>query len=136
MTDEQIALARRAVACKGWRWIAGMKAIRHEEHCTSWFRIEETLRRLTGDWASALPDLTDPATLGCLLALVREAWGAPRALVRLSANGKSFHVFDVDRVTMGGNWAAFLCGDLILQTEAEALVAALEAADRTRQSGG
>ena len=24
-----------------------------------------------------LPDLTDPATLGCLLALVREAWGDP-----------------------------------------------------------
>jgi hypothetical protein len=26
-----------------------------------------------------LPDLTDPATLGCLLALVREAWGQPFA---------------------------------------------------------
>lgn len=118
MTEEQIALARRAVACKGWRWMPGMA-----DH---WGR-----RLREGDWldpAAAFPDLTDPATLGCLLALVREAWGAPRALVRLSANGKSFHVFDVDRVTMGGNWAAFLCGDLIPQTEAEALVAALEAA--------
>lgn len=28
-----------------------------------------------------LPDLTDPATLGCLLALVREAWGDPTAMV-------------------------------------------------------
>ena len=27
-----------------------------------------------------LPDLTDPATLGCLLALVREAWGKPVAV--------------------------------------------------------
>jgi hypothetical protein len=63
-----------------------------------------------------------------VLALVREAWSAPRALVRLSANGKSFHVFDVDRVTTGGNWAAFLCGDHRIQTEEEALVSALEAA--------
>lgn len=31
-----------------------------------------------GAWGwhvGGLPDLTDPATLGCLLALVREAWG-------------------------------------------------------------
>ncbi len=24
MTEEQIALARRAVACRGWRWMGGM----------------------------------------------------------------------------------------------------------------
>jgi hypothetical protein len=30
-----------------------------------------------GEWSDALPDLTDPATLGCLLALVREAWQDP-----------------------------------------------------------
>jgi hypothetical protein len=30
------------------------------------------------------PDLTDPATLGCLLALVREAWRCPTAHVRQS----------------------------------------------------
>jgi len=117
MTEEQIALAKRAVACKGWRWMPGM--------ADCW---GGRVREGDGlDRSSAFPDLTDPATLGCLLALVRAAWSAPRALVRLSANGKSFHVFDVDRVTMGGNWAAFLCGDRGLQTEADALVAALEA---------
>ena len=119
MTEEQTALARRAVACKGWRWMPGMKVIDS-------VRMTEGMLKFTHH--SDLPDLTDPATLGCLLALVREAWGAPRALVRLSANGKSFHVFDVDRVTMGGNWAAFLCGDRNHRTEAHALVAALEAA--------
>ena len=101
MTENMIELAKRAVACKGWRWIAGMKAIRHEEHCTSWFRIEETLRRLTGYWASALPDLTDPATLGCLLALVREATTA---------------------------YASLTFEPGYLHTEVENLVAALEAA--------
>ena len=117
--DEAMALGLRAVACKGFRWMGGMKDMqgRTVTPCIL-FRAHP----------SDVPDFRDPATLGCLLALVREAWNAPRALVRLSANGKSFHVFDVDRVTTGGNWAAWLCGDRILQTEAEALVAALEAA--------
>jgi hypothetical protein len=138
MTEEQIALAKRAVACKGWRWMSGM--LRGDGFRCTW--VDEDERELAAptwcangiEWMNSrtgskdLPDLTEPATLGCLLALVREAWGAPRALVRLSANGKSFHVFDVDRVTMGGNWAAFLCGDRNHRTEAHALVAALEAA--------
>jgi hypothetical protein len=126
MTADMLDLARRAVACKGWRWTPGMlhgTAVGGE--LTSCYRVGDLTLYLDAD---RVPDLRDPATLGCLLALVREAWSAPRALVRLSSNGKSFHVFDVDRVTMGGNWAAFLCGDRILQTEAEALVAALEAA--------
>jgi len=32
-----------------------------------------------------LPDLTDPATLGCLLALVREVWSCPSAYARLTS---------------------------------------------------
>lgn len=135
MTPEMIDLAHRAVACKGWRWMPGMldlfgrrvMCVWPDDLGIKWSHIPDNC--VVRD-ADALPDLTDPATLGCLLALVREAWSAPRALVRLSANGTSFHVFDVDRVTMGGNWAAFLCGDRGLQTEAGALVAALEAAPR------
>ena len=73
MTQEQmIELARRAVSCKGWRWIPGMKAVKHEEHATSWFRIEQEDTKLTGVWADAYPDLSDPATLGCFLWLVRD----------------------------------------------------------------
>lgn len=121
MTDEEAtALGKRLVACKGFRPLRGMLDMQGRTWDTS------LLWRWNND--VDVPDLRDPATLGCLLALVREAWAAPRALVRLSANGKSFHVFDVDRVTTGGNWAAFLCGDHRIQTEAEALVAALEAA--------
>jgi len=135
VTPEMIDLAHRAVACKGWRWMPGMldlfgrrvMCVWPDDLGIKWSHIPDNC--VVRD-ADALPDLTDPATLGCLLALVREAWSAPRALVRLSANGTSFHVFDVDRVTMGGNWAAFLCGDRGLQTEAGALVAALEAAPR------
>jgi len=66
-----------------------------------------------------LPDLTDPATLGCLLALVREAWGDQ-------------HLHVGRRIAGWGVWTSQSTplpecvgkGD----TEAEALVAALDAA--------
>jgi hypothetical protein len=63
----------------------------------------------------AWPDLTDPATLGCLLALVREAWGDP-----------SMHCApDLE----SGWWTLWgIKHDERAPTEAAALVAALEAA--------
>lgn len=69
------------------------------------------------DW----PDLTDPATLGCLLALVREAWGDPRAqlYVMEDADGREGWGLVLERGEGVGPFA---------ETEAEALVAALEAA--------
>ena len=72
------------------------------------------------------PDLRDPATLGCLLALVRDAW--PKAPATTSYHGmydpvrKHYHRWVVSYCT-GGDWRQ-AHGD----TEAEALVAALEAA--------
>ena len=70
-------------------------------------------------FSDALPDLTDPATVGCLLALVREAWGAPCLYVGL----------------LPARWGVWTSQNLPLHecvgkglTEAEALVAALEAA--------
>jgi hypothetical protein len=101
MTDF-ITLARRAVNCrKHWRWIEGMAIV--ESHMPLDKR---------------LPDLTHPATLGCLLAIVRQAYGEPRmALVPMS----------------DGKWAAqsplHIGPQFTRDTEAEALVAALEAAN-------
>ena len=70
-------LGRRAVACKHWRWMDGMliqplnsrTAVIEEEyiHDRGW----SAKRR---KWDDLHPDLSDPATLGCLLALVRRAW--------------------------------------------------------------
>ena len=77
MTKEQIDLSRRVVVSPGWRWLPGMRAVGRRSFPKAWFRLEESTPSLMGDWAVALPDLTDPATLGCVLALVREAWGDP-----------------------------------------------------------
>jgi hypothetical protein len=71
-----------------------------------------------------LPDLTDPATLGCLLALVREAWGDPYVYVLSCANDWFTVCSPADE---GGKWLRHPPIDG--STEAEALVAALEAAE-------
>ena len=128
MSDD---LARRAVACKGWRWMPGMLVVRHAMP-TVWSRLiyRDDEKRWWGtdgptvtDKMRALehwlPDLDDPATLGCLLALVREAWATPTRCLWYDSE-----------MTSQGSWCwddgkgGFWMGD----TEAEALVAALEAA--------
>ncbi len=73
-------LAKRVVACKGWRWMPGMKALGKKDMPTAWFRLEETIQNLHGDWSNATPDLSDPATIGCLINLVRIAWNGRVAI--------------------------------------------------------
>ena len=129
MTDEQIALARRAVACRGWRWMPGMKL-------TAGLRLSESLVPFT--FPVDLPDFTDAATVGCLLALVREAWRRPTVYVRQSTtrrvsdgviawevcdlylDAEACRALGVPREGSVGSWGH--------GSEAEALVAALEAA--------
>jgi hypothetical protein len=115
MTEEQIALARRAVACKGWRWMLGMQAVTPNGLCGH--RITE---HTLGIDHGMLPDLTDAATLGCLLALVREAWGDPHASVW----------YDSAYWHSGNRWSwwAKEQSRVDYDTESAALVAALEAA--------
>jgi hypothetical protein len=84
MTDEMIALGRRARACKGFRWLPGMRWI-----VTRVAPLEDYAGRIVDGGRRApdgpgLPDFSDPATLGCLLALVRVAWRSPTVYVRQS----------------------------------------------------
>ena len=112
-------LARRAVACKRWRWMPGMR-----------YQVGGTVGRLTDSQckgklplvAETMPDLTDPATLGCLLALVREAHGAPAAYFMGSVNNQwVVHHFTEPEAY----WKSLTKWQ---PTKAEALVAALEVA--------
>ena len=134
MTD--LDLARRAVACKHWRWTDGMRAtrdhlstprhaVRISQSCNihqcpdsggPWVKTDDN-----GQWKperDLLPDLTDPATVGALLALVREAYKQPNAHACFALLGW----------VMRGNYAPLNFELKAADTEAAALVAALEAA--------
>jgi len=111
MTDaEAEALGRRLVACKGFRVMRGMLDMQGR----TWGR--DLLWRWRNDLD--VPDLRDPATLGCVLALVRVQASMETVYVRPT---KSNWI-----VLMGsGKGLGKLCDGA---TEAEALIAALEAA--------
>lgn len=132
MNEEMIDLSRRVILCTNWRWMPGMRTadamrVIHDETlfpgrpCAiregSW--IDTAPPRPLRD---ALPDLTDGATLGCLLQIVRDAYGDPEAHLVLGGGGW---------VLMSGESrvANVVYSKKASNTESEALVAALEAAN-------
>jgi len=115
-------LGRRAVACKHWRWMPGCAWTWAQSHGRmNKGRVPDFASSIPGD---AVPDLSDPATLGCLLYLVREAWKDSD--------------LTADRVLRGSEerdiWQVYVFHDsgvkdvLSGHSEVEALVAALGAA--------
>lgn len=68
-------LGRRAVACKYWRWMPGMAVLGGFAGADRLFADKWGMIHAPDEDAGMLPDLSDPATLGCLLYLVREATG-------------------------------------------------------------
>ena len=145
MSTEQLEnleqLGQRAVACKRWRWMPGMLAdtglriVRRDSDgylagCYAKYAYMSAC--IDGVWTDApdntvdcLPDLTDPATLGCLLALVREAWG-PEATVSVNISG--FWAVGGARIQKGKSAGHTINLGIWKATELEALVAALEVA--------
>ena len=134
MSTEQLEvleqLGQRAIACKRWRWMPGMRSdkglriVRRDDdgyvigyYDNQWYLSECV--------SGSTPDLTDPATLGCLLALVREAWG-PEATV--SVNISSFWAVGGARIQKGKSAGHTINLGIWKLTEVEALVAALEVA--------
>jgi len=127
MTEQGwIELGKRAVACEGWRWMRGMLdlgdwEVRGEYNCGHGVRVVDRAGKtaIVPPTRMSAPDLRDPATVGCLLALVREAW-AP-LLVWTSPYYR-------DRDS-GARWEATTSESVVVGwNEAEALVTALEVA--------
>ena len=107
MTDEEAtALGKRLVACRHFRPMRGMLDMQGRTWDAS----------LLWRWSNDVdvPDLRDPATLGCVLEMVREAWG-DKVVIR-DGNGW-FYVETDERAWDGDNTDSLM----------EALVAALEA---------
>ena len=108
---------QRAIACKGWRWMPGMRCVRNDG--LSYVVVcAVSASKVKPTW---LPDLQDPATLGCVLALVREAWGMPTGITVSYSSDDGLWGVSWSGATHG-SW----CGRG--KTEDEALVAALESA--------
>lgn len=144
MTIEE--LGRRAAACKHWRWMDGMLA--ENIASTGDYRFERVGNfgesssspfmppRWVDRYTYWLPDLSDPATLGCLLALVRQAW--TRVPEYNHWVNYAVPVFDgletwrvgciIDRAKMFAVCDTATMKIVEAATEAEALVTALEAA--------
>ena len=127
MTEAQIALACRAVAAPGWRWMRGMRiagtkfasvvAVRDGAPCGAeeGATCDDNAAVWLDEWTTPmLPDLSDPLTALGLLALVREQWGV--AAHCMQAVDRCWYVWVEFRLVTGAN------------TETEALIAALEAA--------
>ena len=118
-------LSTRAIDCVKWRWLAGM--LTQEGHRVV---LAATKNSVAGAAASSLdrftvimhhtrPDLRDAATLGCLLKLVRDAYGQPRIVLMPMSDDK----WGVAIPSALRNPDRFRS-----DTEAEALVKALEEA--------
>jgi len=126
-------LGKRAVACKHWKWMLGMRLTgwdgnkytiseqdeynypeQDEYNYLSYGMLDMCGRRWRPD-EDCVPDFDDPATIGCLLHLVREAWG----------------VVDILHEVGAGVWQIWCSDDLLItgDSEREVLVKALEAAE-------
>jgi hypothetical protein len=130
MESDKIELAERLMSSGRWQWMPGMRTISGRRLAVVFGEsrtaavlcdLRDDANSDTEELQGELPDLTDPATLGCLLALVREAWGDSEMHMTLGAKGWVWltgesRVYDVVMPINAG------------ATEAEALVAAMEAA--------
>jgi hypothetical protein len=129
---ERLEIARRLVACKGWAWLPGMRAIGRWENLeiTEWNSREAgrcpdggfplgIWHDVAAEWGW-IPDLDDDLTRLGVLAVVRQAWSS-----RFAGTGQEW----CDGIGDTGRWSCYVVGvEFNGDTEDAALLAAMEAA--------
>jgi hypothetical protein len=128
------ALGRRAVACAKWRWLPGMtvQGIHSGSKTLSWIRVEAfhnsmNCRAQAEQLENPYPNFNDAATTGCLLRLVREAWDDEWLACLGSYNREGARWTVHGGKPHGSRFLVRVAGEHY-ESEAEALIAALEAA--------
>lgn len=139
MESDKIELAERLVSSSRWQWMPGMRTINGRRLAVVFGKsrtaavlcdLRDDANSDTEELQGELPDLTDPATLGCLLALVREAYRDPSKLWNGYVEVQRDHQSLFFVVQFRHDASGALVEDALATggTEAEALVAALEGA--------
>ena len=126
------AAARYFAACHALNrdeWAPGMRRLRWApgtaRHLQIAGRVPDGPDMHDYDREHVVPDFTDPATVGCLLAAVREVLCAAYP----AAERIDLHIFDDGQVNLGHDYGI---GVVSGATLADALIAALEAAAARR----
>lgn len=116
-----IELSQRLMKTKWFKWMPGMATYTPvpytSPHLGRILSGEDDIFHLWRE--DTIPNLRDPATLGCLLFLVRKAWEMPTGIVVS---------YSSDDGLWGVSWSGATHGDWCGRgkTEAEALVVSLE----------
>ena len=128
MNAEELEIARRLVACKGWAWIPGMRTASRGRVCLvddGLLYLANNEARFSGasDERECVPDLSDDLTRLGVIEVMQRAWGAPYSYP------EPVELFDSDGVVAGASWRVRVPGRKFEgDTELAALLAALEAA--------
>jgi hypothetical protein len=86
-----IDLAKGFVASPRWRWMPGMRGVLPGDPWSmSNIRVPEVLPN--GGYPHHLPDLEDPATLGCIYALVWDVFHDPHMFVAPLRDGTELYL--------------------------------------------
>jgi len=109
----------RAMKSKHWKWIGGMRVYFPETK--SYIRIPDGEYE---DLPGGLPDVSDPATVGCLLSLVRLAYKDNSIYVRMGEGKAMDDLYAIPRWEVKGR-ACNACG---YPLEGLALIDALDGA--------
>ena len=128
MTEEEMETARAFVACPRWVWLPGMRAdcgyrLVRKDGSLWWVARWDEARLSCISLRASIPDITDPATLGCIRHIVVDVLGIVDWDLTQAGSAGWYFGF----VTLGGDDFDFWGN-----TEAEPLLRALQAAPEVK----